>query len=496
MKKINSIGMGAAGATRSGVRIAVLTSLVSLLCFGSRLPVLAADTPDRVLTTAAEVRGLSAADAEKHYPVKLRGVVSFYDDGLFSRFLQDDTAGIYLQVTNTLALHAGQLVEVDGVTGPGEFAPVVMPTNIKVLGDGKLPEAKPSSLERLLSGAEDSQMVEINGNVRAARFEKETGNYLVDVVVDGERFNVITKQLPVAKPEDLLAATVRVRGVCSTLFNHQRQLFGFRLLVPNADGLVVGQAAPADPYDAPLQPIDSLLQFTPQGSLGHRIKVTGTVVYFQPGNALFIQDGSHGLHCQTLLREPVQPGDQVEVLGSPAKGEYTPILEDAIYRKIGSGAEPKADVVELSKVLTGTHDVLDLNDMLTGVHDCRLVQVSAKVLERVDRGVNQFLLLEAGDFVFQAYLPQGAIADQFAGLVNGSEVTVTGICLIERGNNWQAGKDWRAKSFRLLLRSPKDVQVLQTPSAWSYEMLVGVAGAVEVVLLVVILAVFRKRSQP
>jgi len=243
-----------------------------------------------------------------------------------------------------------------------------------------------------------------------------------------------------------------------------------------------------------MQSIDGLLQFTPQGSLGHRVKVSGTVVYFQPGNALFIQDGSHGLHCQTLLREPLQPGDQVEVLGSPAKGEYTPILEDAIYRKIGTGTEPKADVVDLNKTLKGAHDVLDLNDMLTGGHDCRLVQISAKVLERVDRGVNQFLLLEAGDFIFQAYLPQGAIADQLTGLVNGSEVMVTGICLIERGNNWQAGKDWRAKSFRLLLRSPKDIVLVQTPSQWSYEMLLGIVGAIEVVILIVILGVWRKRS--
>jgi len=453
--------------------------LVSLVGIVSWLPLQAAD--DQVLTTVAEVRRLSAAEAEKHYPVKLRGVVTFYDDGLFSRFLQDDTAGIYLQVTNLLALQAGQLVEVDGVTGPGEFAPVVMPTNIKVLGEGKIPDAKPSSLERLMSGAQDSQMVEVSGNIRAARFEKSTGNYFIDVVTGGERFTVVAKQIPAAQPKDLLDATVRVRGVCSTLFNRQRQLFWFRLLVPNADSLVVEKPAPPNPFDAPTQNIDSLLRFTPEGTMSHRVKVTGTVVYYEPGNAVFIQDGSHGLHCQTLLRETLQPGDQVEVLGAPAKGDYTPILEDSIYRKIGTGAAPKADAV-------------DLNEVLTGVHDCRLVQLNAKVLERVDRGVNQFLLLQAGDFVFEAYLPQDASGDRLTGMANGSEVMVTGICLIERGNNWQAGKDWRAKSFRLLLRSPQDILLVQAPSEWSYEMLLGIAGAIEVVILVLILGVWRKRS--
>ncbi len=461
-------------------KYATLLMFASLGVCGGWLPLLAADEP--LITTVAEIRALSATDAAKHHPVKLRGVVTFYDDGLFSRFLQDETGGIYLQATNTLALQAGQMVEVEGVTSSGEFAPVVVAVSVKVTGEGKIPAAKPVSLERLLSGAEDSQMVEITGNVRAARFEALSGNHFIDIVAAGERFTVITKQLPVARPDDLLDATVRVRGVCSTLFNHQRQLFGFRLLVPTADGLIVEQAAPQNPFAVAAQPMDCLLQFTPQGNLGHRVKVTGTVVYFQPGSAVFIQDGNHGLRCQTLLREPVQLGDQMEVLGTPAKGEYTPILEDAIYRKVGAGAEPKADVV-------------DLNDMLTGVYDCRLVQISAKVLERVDRGVNQFLLLEAGDFIFQAYLPQGAIGDRLTGLVNGSQVMVTGICLIERGNSWQAGKDWRAKSFRLLMRSPQDIVLVQAPSQWSYEMLLGIAGAIEVVVLVVILGVWRKKTQ-
>lgn len=474
--------MAAATIKMRGAGILRLTCLVVL--FGLGLRPAAAQTPDRVLTTAAEVRSLSAAEAGKHYPVKLRGVVTFYDDGLFSRFVQDGTAGIYLQeMTNTPALHPGQLVEVEGVTGPGEFAPVVLPILVKPVGEGVIPDARPASPEALLSGREDSQLIAVSGVVRAVHFDKTSRYYQIEMVMGGERFTVYARQLPVANPNDLLASTLQVRGVCSTLFNHQRQLFGFRLLVPNAAGLAVEQAASVNPFEVPSQAINSLLQFTPQGTLDHRIKVSGTVVYYEPGNAIFIQDDKEGLRCQTWQRETVQPGDRVEILGSPAKGDYTPILEDAVYRKIGVGTEPKADEV-------------DLNEVLTGTHDCRLVQLKATVLDRVDRGVNQFLLLEAGDFIFQAYLPQSAPTDRLANLVNGSEVLVTGICLIERGNNWEAGENWRAKSFRLLLRSANDVVVVQAPSGWSYELILGLGGAVEVVILVVIvwLAVFRKRG--
>ena len=236
------------------------------------------------------------------------------------------------------------------------------------------------------------------------------------------------------------------------MFNHQRQLFGVRLLVPQADGLVIEQPAPVNPFDLPLSKINSLLQFTPEGSASSRVKVAGTVVYCEPGSAVCIQDEASGLYCQTLQRDAVQPGDQVELLGFPAKGEYTPILQDSIYRKVGTGAEPKADMV-------------DVNKILTGAHDCRLVQLPARVLDCVQRGVNQFLQLQSSDFTFQAYLPQRLNNDELAAVQNGSEVLVTGICLIERGNNWQAGEKWRASSFHLLLRSPKDVSVLQGPAA-------------------------------
>jgi len=66
-----------------------------LPCLVNLRPGLAAEIPNRILTTAVEVRSLSALEADRHYPVKLRGVVTFYDEALYSRFVQDETADIY-----------------------------------------------------------------------------------------------------------------------------------------------------------------------------------------------------------------------------------------------------------------------------------------------------------------------------------------------------------------------------------------------------------------
>ena len=104
-------------------------------------------------------------------------------------------------------------------------------------------------------------------------------------------------------------------------------------------------------------------------------------------------------------------------------------MQDATYRKIGDGAPP-------------VPATLDVDEVLAGTHDCRLIQISANLLERTERGRERFLVLEKDGFIFNAYLGQDIASGMgFAPMQNGSEVSVTGICLIERGANWRAGAE-------------------------------------------------------
>jgi len=156
MKPIN----GHLALTRP-LSIIALAGLGCLLLPGYSCP--GAEIAAAELQKAEQVRRLTTQEAERRVPVRLRGVVTFFDENLYSRFVQDDTAGIYLQATNLPPLTAGQLIEVEGVTGPGEYAPIVVVTQVKVVGEGKLPAAKPVALEQLVSGQEDSQFVEVVG---------------------------------------------------------------------------------------------------------------------------------------------------------------------------------------------------------------------------------------------------------------------------------------------------------------------------------------------
>lgn len=424
-----------------------------------------------LLTTAEAVRSLTPEQAARHLPVHFRAVVTFHDGALFSRFVQDHTAGIYLQeTTNMPPFGPGNIVEVDGVTGAGEYAPIVILKSIRVVGDADLPPAKPVALEELVTGREDSQYVEVRATVRAVRFEQESGYYLVDLVMGGERFTAYTHDLPVTNMQEMVESGVRVRGVCSSLFNRQRQLFGFRLLVPRPENWKIEKPAAANPFDIPNQELSSLLGFTAQGTFGRRVKVAGTVTYQEPGIALFIQDEKEGLYCQTREVLPVQAGDRVEVLGFPAKGEYTPVLQDATFRRVSAGTPPQPVTVNLDEALAGTHD-------------CKLVRITGKLIEHTQRGREQFVVLEKEGFIFYGYLGREAGGPGFSSAETGSEVELVGICLIERGSSWRAGEGWRAKSFRILLRSRTDVTILHSPPWLNVRRVLWIAGGLALLAL-------------
>jgi hypothetical protein len=443
--------------------------------------------PATELLTVAQVRSLTPQQAARGLPVDLKGTVTYCDEGLDSRFIQDNTAGIYFfnLRSNMPALTPGQTVEIQGITSQGAYAPIIAPSSIKVIGQGNLPGPKPVSGQQLVSGQQDSQFVQVSGIVHSVSFDPGTGQFWIEFVTDGERITACVKQIPGANPEALVDSVLKVQGVCVTLFNHQRQLFGVRLLVPGPAGLTVEKSAPGDPFDIPTQDLGSLLQFTPRGDLGHRVKLRGTASYAEPGDAVFIQDEKTGVYCETQLQTPLQPGDLVEVVGFPAKGEYSPILEDAIYRKVGHGAAPVPLTVNLDEILSGSND-------------CQLVQTSAKIIDRTLHGREQFLVLQQDGFTFDAYIGQAATGLGFDALKDGSDVLVSGICLLERGSGWRGGQDWRAKSFRLLLRSPADVAVQSAPligTQFDFWISTSVLLAVILIMLLWILVLHRRVNQ-
>jgi PAS domain S-box-containing protein len=437
------------------------------------------------ITNASIIRSMAPEQAARRLPVRFQGVVTYVFDPRSnprSCFVQDQFAGIFVgNGVEVPAISAGDVVLVEGVSDPGDYAPLVRPSKLQVVGRTNLPSAHLVSFADLMTGHEDSQFVEIAGLVRAA-FSDSQGQQMLEIDMGGGRVTVYVPKLPETDLMRLVDSTVRVRGVCGSWFNKLRQLFGVRLMVPRREDITVEEAAAPDVWEQPAQPIGSLLRFTPQGPYGHQVKVSGTVVMQQPGRALFLQDEQHGLCVQTRQPGALNPGDQVEVVGFPDKGEYTPLVQDATWRRTASGPEPEPVLVRP-------------DEALSGLQDCRLVAIEGNLLDQTHSGQETTLVLGGDGYVFSAHLNPALPTMVLAPLQNQSRLRLTGICRIEVGEDWRAGPEWRAKSFTILLRNPADVQVLTLPPWWSLRRLLWIMAILVAIMLASLLWATSLRSK-
>src|SRR5262245_22607964 len=421
--------------------------------------------PDPVITRVDEIRRLTPDDAAKGHPVRIRGVVTM-DAPAPDFFVQDSTAGIYVEGNSFLKFpHAlGDLVEVEGITGPGKFAPVIRERQFRVIGTGTLPTAPLFPFSALADGQQDSQWVKIHGIVRWASIDstswKETALAMRVASVGGE-FNL---RVPVwDRAPDISAwidREVLVEGVCGSLYNSNRQLTGILFYVPRLSFIKVESPALEVPLSA-------LLRFSPGGGSRRRVGIQAVVTYQQLGHALFLQAEGKGLRVLTQQDTPLQIGDVVDVVGFPAMGESAPILEDAVFHKLTHDKAPAP--IPLS--LNGPWEQ----------HDGALVTTDAKLLNREIRQDETRLLLQSNEVIFDASLPSGNGREQIASLPLNSELRVAGICLVRSGGLWRI-----PQSFRILLRSPQDVTVLSTPSWWTLGHALWVLGITVSILLIVL----------
>jgi two-component system sensor histidine kinase/response regulator len=418
------------------------------------------------LNHVEQVRGLKPEQAALGYPVRLQATVTYVDYAWGNLFVQDSTGGIFVQGDNQAAnLKRGELVEVIGVSSEGDFAPTVVSSRIRVLGQGEQPVARPVSFEHLFSGKEDSQWVEVRGVVRSIR--KEEDHLYLEIVSGGGRFKA---EIPGFSGTDLplylVDAGVAIHGACATNFNQKRQLTGFRVLIPELGDIQIEEPAPQNLTSIPLRTIGSLMQFSPQGESGHRVRIQGVVTFQLRDRTLFIKDGDNSLLVYPLDALPVRIGDLVEVFGFPAVRDNRLVLEDAYYQRLGHQELPPPFLVRGEEVLNGNYDA-------------NLVRVEGRVLKQV-LAINELILtVQDGQAVFTAHYEGEKAESPRGSVIPGSRLSVTGICLVQTDMN-------RApQAFRILIRSEEDIVVTEKPPWWTLRhTLWTVSGMILVILMV------------
>jgi diguanylate cyclase (GGDEF)-like protein len=240
-----------------------------------------------------------------------------------------------------------------------------------------------------------------------------------------------------------------------------------------ADIRVLKRAA-ASPWALPVTPMDEILMGYHVNNLTQRVRVQGTVTYYQPGSAVVLQNGARSLWIMTQSRIPLQLGDVADATGFPdvhdgfltlSRGEiHDSHLEDPVSPQPASWHQ-----------LTMSHNVYDL------------VSIEGQVEMQVREGSqDEYVLLSDGQLFSAIYRHPPPTSMNAAPLPPmkqiplGSKVRVTGICILESSNPFDA-----QVPFDILLRSFDDVTIIARPSWLNMRNLISTVG----VLLLMVVAV-------
>jgi diguanylate cyclase (GGDEF)-like protein len=404
------------------------------------------------LTTAAAVHNLTPAQSRLHYPVHLRAVCTVCFAGWHGFFVNDGKYGVYVETKNqvllTAAIHPGTWLDIVGVTGPGEYAPVVDQSTLRILGEKPLPPTREVSLETISTGVEDGQWISFEGTVRSVGF----GDSMLALTVVSGRWQIVVNTPPgKTAANGLIDARVRIRGAAGPVFNQRRQLIAVGAYAPNLDYIQILRPAPADPFSLPLKQLRNVFEYSPGASWDHLVRLRG-IVSARSGQTVFIYDGTQGAGVISRERNDLQPGEVVDAVGYPVLGETAHTLDDAIFRRLGTAPLPEPRVLTPKQALSGEFE----GD---------LVRLTGRLIEKGKAWDQYTMLIEEGGEVFSAVLPGEREDPAMNALREGSQIQLTGVCVI---SDTQASRHFRLpKAFQVLLRSPSDIVVIDSPPWWT-----------------------------
>jgi len=405
------------------------------------------------LTTAKEIHDLTLFDARRRYPVHLQLMCLACFPDWHGFFAYDGISGIFVEQKNQAllgaAIHPGVLLDVVGVTGPGDYAPIVDQATIRVLGERPLPPARLVDMNQLTSGIEDGQWLAFDGTVRSAQIREGMLNLWIS---SGQlQMEVGTSTGNKTDFSWLVHARVRVHGTTGPIFNQRGRIIAMSVYAPSPDYIQILQPAPTDPFSIPLSPVNRVFDYMPGAGSDRLVRIRG-VVTARWGQTVFLTDGIQSAGILGNEINTLKPGDVVEAVGYPSLGDATHTMQGAIFKLIDTAPVPVPKTVNVADVLTGNFegDLVRLNGRLIGLQ------------ETTDQ---MTLLVDQGGAVFSAILPRELNEQPFNGLRNGSRIQLTGICVI---SETKASRHYRLpKAFQILLRTPEDVVVLQQPSWWT-----------------------------
>lgn len=382
---------------------------------------------------------------------------------------------------------AGDVVRFHGQTEMPQFPRTcALVDGMELVSHGPPPDAQPASVGEVLSGAFDCRLVRTTGTVRdVCRCDL---NPQWTILVIGGEGRILYSSIPTQDPdipplEALIGATVSVTGIPVPSDLSERSQIGRTFKIADRESIAVVRSPPQDPQ--PLPDIREIRNLRPEeiAALPRHRAVGRVLAVWGTGNALIRTDD--GLNTRVEFAKDPLPAcnDRIEVRGFPESDFFHVNLIRASWRKLSAETAIPDDSERISPLTlmtdrTGTHRI-DPN------YHGRCIRIRGRVvgLPSSETG-NTRAHLSADGTVFPVETSPGAGA--FDGIELGSELEVTGTCVMET-ENWRPNSIFmQVKGFFIVPRTAADIRVVATPPWWTVGRLLGVIGA----LLASLVAIF------
>jgi diguanylate cyclase (GGDEF)-like protein len=426
------------------------------------------------LTSLPAIHALTNAEAGHHIPVDFEATVTYYRDYERTLFVQDGDTAIYVQPDTGLKLMPGDRVRVRGTTD-ASFRPIIRPANIVRLGHVSMPRPVPASYDDMIAARYDCRLVTVRAVVRSA----DVANYALrnsrmQVLVDGADVDVTLDANDSQALNRMLDAEVEITGAESGRFDGKMQLTGAVLHVASLENISVLKQAQLSPWSLPLTAMDEILTGYHVINRTGRVRVQGTITYYQPGSAVVLQNGAKSLWIMIKGHNDLRLGDVADATGIPAVRDGFLTLDHGEVRD--SGIQLPVIPRESSwSELTASRRLFDL------------VSTRGTVVMAAREAAQDEYVLLSGGHLFNAILRHpvgtyGATADPalppMKEIPVGATVQVRGICVLEDSNPFDA-----TVPYDLMMRSYDDIAVIARPSWMNVQNLARVISAMVVIIL-------------
>ncbi len=436
----------------------------------------AREGPEQVYTLAARVLGLSPDEANDRHRVELDGMITWSHADSRYLYFQDSSGGVgvYLGKSESPVPEVGARARLTGVTGLGEFAPVVVAEEFSNQAGGAIEFPVPANitLDAARTGVYEAQWVELTGYLFRT-LSAANWTHLHISTHDGDFRAVLPRT---AAFDNQVGAVVRLRGVCTAVTDDRGRVTNVRVWVPSENQVDIRQPVPTDPFSLPLVPLTDFGRFGTSDYFQRHVRIAATVLSATTDRIVLVQEGHSTLRLLRRDNTALQAGDRIEAVGLPTRIEEYFALREAQIRVVGSGAPPAAERLKSPRVLE-----LDYVD--------RRVTIDGELLQVGQFAGQIHLTLENEGQVFEAQIETAGDLSETPNFQVGSRLLVTGIYAIQTNDLGDPAE------FHLKVDHPDSVTVLSEPATFRLDWVLKATVLLAIGNIFAILVILRLRRR-